>query len=136
MARGRKPHGNAEMLLMAEISVGLKQYRKTKEWDVKTAAKELGVSTKSFYKYESEDDVPRFEILQKLHEWGIVKSLDRYQVKALEERRKRRPKTPEGQLLLPFIEALRQEDVEILKVIPRKPNAVELLVKIKFAGRQ
>jgi hypothetical protein len=41
---------------------------------------------------------------------------------------------PEEQLTLPFIEALREQDVRVVQVTARKPNAVELRVLIKFAG--
>ena len=40
----------------------------------------------------------------------------------------------ETQIPLPFIEGLRNEDIEVLAVIPRKPNAVDVSLRIRFAA--
>lgn len=40
----------------------------------------------------------------------------------------------EKQYVLPFIENVRQQDVTILHVAARRPNALELRVRIRFAS--
>src|SRR5258707_699645 len=118
--RGRKPHSHAELLLMADVSAKFARVLSDrKDWMVakaEKAAKELGVSRASFYNYLRKHDLPRYEILQRASRlWNLrFEQLDC----TVEQRPLKPSPAPEVQLTLPFIEALRQQDVTVIKVIP------------------
>ena len=38
------------------------------------------------------------------------------------------------QYVLPFIEGLREQDIEVLQVTPHKPSSVDVRLRIRFAG--
>lgn len=117
---------------MAEISKKFYEVANRPGCNVEVAAKELGVSRASFYNYLAKTDLPRFDVLQRASEkWNIRFEL----LDAVIVPRRRRPgRTSEAQLTLPFVEALREQDVRVVKVTAKKPNAVELKVMIRFAG--
>jgi transcriptional regulator with XRE-family HTH domain len=117
---------------MAEVSLKLEDARRKRGWTVERAAKELGISRASFYNYRRKVDLPRFEVLEKAREeWNVTfEHLDKV---VLRTRPKRSPPL-EVQLTLPFIQALREQDVEVVKVTAKKPNAVELRLLIRFAS--
>lgn len=132
--RGRKlrPRTTAEKLLMVEVSEKFEKVMKDRAWNVERAAKELGVSRASFYNYWNRNDLPSFEILKRAHDrWGLnFKHIDfgvnsRQSAPTAEEPR---------QYVLPFIDGVRERDVEIIKTKSVKPDTLQLTVNIKFAG--
>src|SRR5438477_13214818 len=108
-ARGRK-HTFAEKQLMERVA---KEFsRKKTELGGKRAARELNVSHASFYNYAAGTDLPRMEVLIAAHEkWGIKWPL----IDTSELLRTRRIRSPE-QLTLAFLAAVREQDVEVVKV--------------------
>jgi hypothetical protein len=92
----------------------------------------LGVSRASFYSYLRKVDLPRFDVLEKAaRHWDLrFEHLDNVVVR----RRPKRSPPLEVQLTLPFIEALREQDVEVIQVKAKKPNSVELRLLIRFAS--
>jgi len=104
---------------------------------VAEAAAKLGVSRASFYNYLAKKDLPRPEVLRRAHRlWRLNFSYGTY---PLDDQYFDRLSTEPGpvkeiQIPLPFIESLRNEDIVVLKVSPRKPNAVEVKLLITFAG--
>lgn len=127
----------ADRKLMAEVSQKFKEYRNKRNLRVEDAARELGVSRASFYKYEAKKYVPRIEVLRRAHrKWGMTFTYADFVLdnEFFESQTKEPGPLKEEQIPLPFIEALRSEDIEILAVVPRKPNAVELKLRISFAS--
>jgi len=110
-----------------------------KGWNAKKASLELGVSRASFYKYLAKDDVPSLAILRRAVKlWKVKLHYADYALddEFFEKSVKERGPVREQQMPLPFIEGLRNEDIEILAVIPRKPNAIEVKLRIKFAAQK
>ncbi len=122
----------AEKLLKTKVGEEFTKVKETK--GAKVAAKELGVCLASFYKYAKGDDLPRFEVLRKAHEqWNchfehidFDAILPRYRGKAEDG--------DEKQYVLPFIEGVREKDVTIVDVEAKRPNSLELRLKIRFAS--
>jgi transcriptional regulator with XRE-family HTH domain len=131
---GRKlrPRTTAEKLLMVEVSEKFEKVMEDNGWNVERAAKELEVSRASFYNYWNKNDLPSFEVLKRAHDrWGLnFKHIDfgatsRQSFPTAEEPR---------QYVLPFIESVRERDVEVIKAKSVKPDTLQLTVNIKFAG--
>jgi len=92
------------------------------------AAKELGVNPKSFYKYAHGDDLPRVEVLMAAQDkWKIKWDLEGSSVLF----RKLKPKVTE-QMLLPLIQSVRQEDIEI-EILPGTESSLQVRLKINFS---
>ena len=122
---------------MAQVSQKLEALKAAKNWTAEEVARELGVSRASLYNYIAKKDLPRMEILRRAHKmWGWTFKYANYDLDEnfFESVRKDTGPPKEKQIPLPFIEALRNEDIEILKVTARRPNAVEVTFKIRFAG--
>jgi hypothetical protein len=93
------------------------------------AAKELGINPKSFYKYAHGDDLPRIEVLRAVQrKWKNVrwKFFDQSTLF-----RNAKPVLPE-QLLLPLIQSVRQEDIEI-EILPGDESSLQVRLKINFS---
>lgn len=105
------------------------------------AAKELGVSRAALYNYIRKTDVPGMDVLDRFNEkWGLeftygAMKLDTEFFRAQREARPAKDaQTTAHQYILPFIEGLREQDIEVLQVTARKPSAVEVRFRIRFAG--
>jgi transcriptional regulator with XRE-family HTH domain len=123
---------------MALVKTEFEKVMVAKNWNAQTAARELGVSRASFYKYLAKDDVPSLAVLRRaVKNWGVKLKYADYALddEFFENSVRERGPVKEKQIPLPFIEGLRNEDIEVLAVIPRKPNAVELKLRIKFAAQ-
>ncbi len=94
----------------------------------KRAAKDLGISLASFYKYAAGQDLPRMEVLKDVHErWGIQWDLiDFSQIV-----KKKKIASPE-QYVLSFLHEVRTEDVEIAKIGPKGERVLQVLLNIRF----
>jgi len=104
----------------------------SKKWEelgtAAKAAKELGINPKSFYKYANGDDLPRIEVLRAAQrKWNVKwKFFDRSTLF-----RNAKPVVPE-QLLLPLIQSVRQEDIEI-EILPGTESSLQVRLKINFS---
>ncbi len=106
----------------------------TKKWKElgsgKRAAEELGVNPKSFYKYADGTDLPRVEVLRAAHKrWKIEWNL--FDTSTL--LRAVKPISAE-QLLLPLIRSIREEDVEVVEVVPGGDSSLRVILRIKFTA--
>jgi dihydropteroate synthase len=132
--RGRKlrPRTTAEKLLMVEVSEKFGKVMEERGWNVERAAKELEVSRASFYNYCNKDDLASFEVLKRAHDrWGLNFRYIDFGANS----RNSSPTTEESrQYVLPFIEGVRERDIEIIKTKSVKPDTLQLTVNIKFAG--
>jgi hypothetical protein len=103
---------------------------KWKEFGTATkAAKSLGVNPKSFYKYAHGEDLPRIEVLRAAQrKWKDVR-WKFFDPSALFQNAK--PVVPQ-QLLLPLIQSVRQEDIEI-EILPGSEFSLQVRLKINFS---
>lgn len=92
------------------------------------AAKELGINPKSFYKYAHGDDLPRIEVLRAAQrQWHIRwKFFDQSTLF-----KNAKAVVPE-QLLLPLLQSVRQEDIEI-EILPGAESSLQVRLKINFS---
>lgn len=142
--RGKRAHTDADKKLMADVSRQLEEQiekRFSGKGKVKQAARFLGVSQASLYNYIGKTDVPGIEVLRRLNElWGLdfeygVLRLDKGYFSAQPKRDlPQRARLEAQQYVLPFLEGLREQDIEVLQVTARKPSSVELKLLIRFAG--
>jgi hypothetical protein len=122
-------HTYAEKLLMKQVATEF-----TKKWKelgtASKAAKELGVNPKSFYKYADGTDLPRVEVLRAAHKkWKIDWKL----IDTSTLLRAEKPISAE-QLLLPLIRSIREEDVEVVEVVPGGDSSLRVILRIKFTA--
>ena len=95
----------------------------------------MGASLASFYNYVAGSDLPRMEVLKKAKEkWGIKWDL----IDPAEIVRSQKVQSPQ-QYVLSFLEALREEDIEISKVTPskrdpQKESVLQITLKIRFSA--
>jgi hypothetical protein len=93
------------------------------------AAKDLGINPKSFYKYAHGEDLPRIEVLRAAQrKWKNVrwKFFDQSTLF-----KNAKPVVPE-QLVLPLIQSIRQEDIEI-EILPGTESSLQVRLKINFS---
>lgn len=96
----------------------------------RTAAAQVGASLASFYNYANGTDLPRIEVLQAAQEkWGVRWDY----LDASELLRKRRVASAE-QLLLPVVQSVRAEDVEVVAIGPKKSNILKVTLNIRFSA--
>lgn len=123
---------------MAQVAKNLRDLMREKEWDAQKMADELRVGRASLYNYLAKKSVPGNDVLRWAHKrWGWDFKYGNYDLddKFFESLPAERPAS-QTQIPLPFIEGLRSEDIEVIAVVPRKPNAVEVSLKIRFAARE
>jgi hypothetical protein len=122
-------HTFAEKELMKQVAEVFSQ--RWKELGTATkAAKELGINPKSFYKYASGDDLPRIEVLRAAQDkWKVKWKLNLMPIALF---RKVKPKLPE-QLLLPLIQSVREEDIEVVEVVTGADSSLRVKLKIHFS---
>lgn len=123
--KGRKRPADAEFLLE---QVKEKFGAKKEELGAARAAKELGVCLASFYKYLKKENVPDMRVLQAAAEvWHIRwKHFDPSEVL-----RPRKVETPE-QLVFSFLEAMDEEDIEVVEVTPEGMSVLQVVLKIRI----
>lgn len=127
--RGRR-HTPGEEHLMLQVAKVFSAKLEEKG-GAKKAAKELGISLASFYKYASGGDLPRMEVLRDAQEkWAGVK-WDLIDVSQITKKKK--IASPE-QYVLSFLQELRTEDVEIAKIGPKGERVLQVLLNIRFPG--
>src|SRR5512146_1743101 len=110
--RRKRPRTTAEKLLLAEFSQKLVAKMEAEDWDAKRTARELGISLASFYNYKKKNDLPRYEVLKRAHDfWGWnFKHID------FSERSARAPSETEEprQYVLPFIQNVRESYRQVI----------------------
>jgi hypothetical protein len=123
--RGRR-HSPGENLLMAHVAQEFS--KKKRKLGAKQAARELNVSLASFYNYAGGKDLPRMEVLRDAQQkWGIKWPL----IDPSEILRTRKVRSVE-QYAFAFLEAVRAEDVEVVKVGPPREGILQVTLKIHF----
>lgn len=124
--KGRKRPADAELLLEQVASEFSKQ--KERLGGARQAARELGVCTASFYKYLNRQNVPDMNVLLVAKEkWGIRwKHLDPSEVVRISK-----PKTAK-QLVFSFLDAMREDDIEIVEVTPDSTTVLRISLKIRI----
>jgi hypothetical protein len=128
MKPGGRRHTYAEKLLMGQVAVEFTKRKKEKS--AKKAARELGVSVPSFYNYVAWTDLPRMEVLAKAQrKWGIRwKNFDLSQFTLTIKTK------PPEQYTLPFLDAIREKDIEVFSVVREGENVLRVALKIHFAA--
>jgi len=123
-------HTYAEKQLMKQVADEF--MKKWREFGtVMKAARALGINPKSFYKYAHGTDLPRVEVLLAAHQkWGI--EWDLIDTSVLFRRLK--PSTQE-QLVLPLIQSVREEDVEVIEVVTGSDSCLSVKLKIRFSKK-
>lgn len=118
---------------MAEMSTQLYAKMDKERWNKKTAARELGVCLASFYNYLNQDDLASYDIFKKTHDAWMFQFKhmgfgdNQGAAPALQEEYAR-------QYVLPFIESVRENDIEVVKAKSVKSDTLQLTINIKFAG--
>jgi transcriptional regulator with XRE-family HTH domain len=126
--KGAKPagarHTRCEDSLMKQVRAKFRRVRKKRS--AREMATALGVSVPSLYNYLNGTDLPRIEILRAAEKlWKIKwKFVDATQLLARED-----AKSVE-QLVLPFLEGLRAEDVLVSFGHSGKSNELKITVNI------
>jgi len=94
------------------------------------AARQVGVGRASFYNYVKGKTVPDFEVLRRAHEkWGIEwKYIDFSEVMKKQEVRTVK------QLAFEFLDAVREEDIQVIKVSREGNNLLKVALKIRFSA--
>jgi hypothetical protein len=133
---GRKirPRTTAEKLLMVEISKKLYALMHEQGWKTgEAAARKLKISPASMYNYLRKDDLASFEVLRRIHdEWGV--DFQYMDFGTIPRRRGPSETDQPRQYILPFIEGVRESDIQIIQAKSVKPDTLQLTITIKFAG--
>lgn len=101
--------------------------KKRDQLGAKKAAKQIGVSLASFYKYISKENLPDMEVLLRAKkEWRIKWDyLDPSEVL-------RQREVSATQLVFSFLEALDEDDIKVVEVTPDGTSVLQISFKIKF----
>lgn len=132
-----KRHTITDRAFMAELSKALRKAMKDNKLKAEGAADTLGVSRASFYKYLGKTDLPRLEVIERACRlWGLNLTYGGLPLdeEVFQSARKSAATSTPVQIALPFLEALREEDIRVLDVRARKPNSILLRIEITFAG--
>lgn len=100
-------------------------------------ANSLGITRAGFNKYLNEKSVPTLAVLEKARsEWGIEVKYGELDIDLIKRRAKKDDESPEAQMILPLaLEKLTDQNITV-EVGPKKPNAIELNVTIRFPQRR
>ena len=127
--RGRR-HTPGEKQLMSQVAKVFSA-KLVEKGGAKKAAKDLGISLASFYKYASGGDLPRMEVLRDAQQkWPGVK-WDLIDVSQITKKKKI---TSPEQYVLSFLQEVSTEDVEIGKIGPKGERILQVLLNIRFPG--
>lgn len=125
---GRKRPADAELLL-AQVK---EKFGKKKDelGSAKKAAAQLGVKPSSFYNYLKGKTVPDMQVLRTATEkWGIKWTyLDPSEI--LPKQKVRSPK----QFVFAFLDALQEQDIEVVNVGARGRNVLQVTLNIRFSA--
>jgi transcriptional regulator with XRE-family HTH domain len=124
---GRKRPPDAELI----IEQVRKEFKtKKKELGATEAARQIGVRRASFYNYLKGKTVPDLEVLRRAHEeWDIEwKHID------FSEVMKRQQVRTVKQLAFEFLDAVREDDIQVIKVAREGNNLLRVALKIRFSA--
>lgn len=125
--RGRKRPADAEFIIrQVRKAFG----KKKDELGAKEAARQLGVGRASFYNYVNGKTLPDMEVLRRAHErWEItLEHIDFSELITKQEVHSVK------QLAFEFLDAVREEDIEIIKVAREGNNLLRVALKIRFSA--
>jgi hypothetical protein len=125
--RGRRRPADAELIL----SQVKREFKKKKDdLGIEEAARQLEVCPASFYNYLNGKTVPDLAVLRRAsEEWHITwKHMDFSEIM-----RKQNIRSPE-QLAFEFLDAVREEDIEVVKVGREGVNLLRVALKIRFSA--
>jgi hypothetical protein len=127
--RGRKRPADAECVIKQAMEV-FAQKRREFGNSAKLAAKDLGISLASFYNYVNGKTVPDMDVLKKASEkWGTKwKYIDTSEI--LPKLKIREPE----QFVFSFLDALRESDVEIVRIGPKGHKTLQVTLNIRFTA--
>lgn len=129
--RGKRPRTTAEKLLMGEVSQ--KFSAKKKSMGARAAARELKVSVASFYNYIRKTDLPSFEVLKRAHDvWN--ENFTHIDFASASRTWSPSEESQPRQYILPFIKAIREDDIEVVCAKAVKPDSLLLTLKIRFVS--
>ncbi|MGD0468843.1 MAG: hypothetical protein ABSA54_10765 [Terriglobales bacterium] len=83
-----------------------------------------------------EKSVPSLDVLERARRLGVEVNYGDLDVSLIKKRAKKDRNSPEAQMMLPLaLESLTDQNITV-EVGPRKPNAIELNVTIKFSQKR
>jgi transcriptional regulator with XRE-family HTH domain len=126
--RGRRRPPDAEVLL-SEVKKRFKE-EKDRLGSVKDAAKELGVKPSSFYKYLKGQTLPDMDVLRRASECWKIK----WPYMDFSELMPTREVRTSKQLVFSFLQLLRADDIEVVKVGPKNQNILQVTLNIRFSA--
>jgi DNA-binding phage protein len=135
--RGRKARtlSAGEKYLIQEFSDQLKSYVDKIDGDIDKVAGQLNVCRAALYRYldDSKQVMPVFDTLKRAHdELGFQFRYFNFDVEPTA--RGKRKRTLDEQGILPFLQALKQENIQVVGKKQVGSQTLELTVQIRFAG--
>ncbi|MFZ0770276.1 MAG: helix-turn-helix transcriptional regulator [Candidatus Sulfotelmatobacter sp.] len=95
----------------------------------------LGVTRAGLHKYLKEKSVPSLDVLERARSLGVEVKYGELNVDMIKRRAKKDPASPEAQMILPLaLENLTDQNISV-ELAPKKPNAIELNVTIRFSKK-
>jgi hypothetical protein len=139
--RGRKPRvlRPVEKIWLKEFSDQLSELvekRGRSAQAMEAVAKELHICRASLYNYLRKTDppMPSYSVLEQAHRALEFKFRNPYFSLAPQDKPRAQRELPK-QGVLPFLESIQKDDVEVLRAKPVKSeNALELTIQIRFTG--
>lgn len=96
----------------------------------------LGVTRAGLHKYLKEKSVPSLDVLERARRLGVEVKYGELNVDLIQKRSKKDAASPEAQMILPLaLENLTDQNISV-ELAPKKPNAIELNVTIRFSQKQ
>jgi len=117
---------------MGEFASKLTAKAESDGWNAAKVAEKLKIGLASFYNYRNKKSLASYEILKRAHDvWDW-----KFEYIDFGERSARAPSEVEAprQYVLPFIENVRESDVQIIRAKAVKPDTLLLTVQIKFVS--
>ena len=127
--RGRKRPADAECVL-DQVQAVFTEKKKEFDDSARRVADDLGISVASVYNYIKRKNVPDMNVLKKASErWGTKW---RY-IDASEILPKLKIHEPQ-QYVFSFLDALRESDVEIVRIGPKGAKTLQVTLNIRFTA--
>ena|ERR1700722_7480789 len=132
---GRKPRilSTAEKQLMEDFSDQLCALLGKSGWTVEKIAKKLQVCRASIYNYRNGSDLAGYDVLRRSH-FALGFQFRNMDFEVAPTRRSRRKGRSDARGVLPFLKALRRDDIQIVGRKSIERDTLELIVHIRFAG--
>jgi transcriptional regulator with XRE-family HTH domain len=96
----------------------------------------LGVTRAGLHKYLKKKSVPGLDVLEKARRLGVEVKYGELDIGLIKKRARKDATSPEAQMILPLaLENLSDQNI-IVELAPKKPNAIELNVTIRFLQKR